>query len=169
MSLSIGAIGAVSNGESVYAALSPYLNGVVRTSDAAALAQADAVAQSSDAAVAQAAIAANGDAAATAAATPPFANPAITAIGERLALAEALPSGTTSITPDALVSPATVNPANAPASTLTGDSGLLVQSYGAIALLAGIQAVPPIYGLPPIPAIAPVAKTAALASVRKVA
>lgn len=168
MSVSVGPIGAVNGGQRPYAVSSAYLNGVVRTSDAAAAAQADATAQATSAAVAQVAIAARAFAAAAATASPPFANPAITAIGERLALAQAL-NPATGVTPDALLSSAglfgrasaneinvthsiasfqnrtaPVPPAVAPDqlsatdSVLTGDGGVLVQSYGAVALLAGV-------------------------------
>ena len=98
MSVSIGAIGAVNSGQSLYSVLSPYLNGVVRTSDAATVAQADATAQTTNSAVTQSNIAAQGDATAAATAAPPFANPAIAAIGERVALGQAL-SSTTGVTP----------------------------------------------------------------------
>ena len=154
MSFSIGAIEAVTNGETVYAALSPYLDGAVRTSDATALAHADAVAQAPDVNVTQTVIVANGDSAPVATVVPPFANPAIAAIGERLAISEAL-AATTSIPTNV-----TVNAASEPSS--------IVQSYGAVALLAGVQAAPPVYGLPAIPVIAPVAKIA-LPIARKVA
>jgi hypothetical protein len=134
--MTIGAIGAVGGTQSVYAALSPYLNGVVRTSNAAQLAQIDAAAQRADVAVAQAAIAANGSAAAAATAAPPFANPAISAIAARIALAQSLtpPAGAT---PDALLSSQTLISPNAPAAPqspaneLTGDSGTIIQANAA--------------------------------------
>jgi hypothetical protein len=197
----VGAIGGISSGTSVYALLSPYLNGVVRTSDAATAAQVDATSQITNSAVAQAAIAAEGDATAAVTALPPFANPAITAIGQRIALGQSL-NTTVGVTPDALLSSTTLDgntnsnalntianltsldtfnsidslnsvaslnslsafdsldslttattasavtssPPPAPDqlsatnSVLTGDTGLLVQSYGAVALLAGVAA-----------------------------
>ena len=72
---------------------SPYLNGVIRTSDAAQAAQIDATSAASASATA-AAIAANGAATAAATASPPFANPAITEIGAQIALGQSLtPAG----------------------------------------------------------------------------
>jgi hypothetical protein len=129
--MTIGAIGAVGGTQSVYAALSPYLNGVVRTSNAAQLAQLDAAAQRADTAVAQAAIAANGSAAAAATAAPPFANPAITDIAARIALGQSLtpPAGAT---PDALLNSQTLaGPTPSPANELTGDSGTIIQANAA--------------------------------------
>jgi hypothetical protein len=153
--MTVGAIGPVRSGQSVYVALSPYLNGVVRTSDAARAAQVNVAAQTTSAAAAQAAIAAQGTATAAAVAAPPFANPAITAIGQRIALGQALTS-TTSITPDALLAAKSLDgtptnplntvdttpaPLSATNSVLTGDAGLLIQSYGAVALLTGPAAL----------------------------
>lgn len=143
----------------MYAALSPYLNGIVRTSNAAQLAQVDAAARRTDAAVARAAIAANGSAAAAATAAPPFANPALTDIAARIALGQSLtpPAGAT---PDALLNSQTLagpnaNPLNTvtnldtiatfdqidranafaapqtPANVLTGDGGTLIQANAA--------------------------------------
>jgi hypothetical protein len=117
--MTVGAIGPVGGGQSVYAALSPYLNGVARTSNAARADQVDAAAQRTDPAVAQTAIAANGNASAAATAAPPFANPAISDIASRIALGQSLisPAGST---PDALLS-----------SVLTGDGGTLIQANAA--------------------------------------
>jgi hypothetical protein len=105
---SVGAIGTTGNSQNIQALLSPYLNGVVRTSDAAALAQADAASQTTSPAAAQSAIAANGNATTSATALPPFANPAITSIGIRIALGQAL-SSTSALTPDALLSSSTLD------------------------------------------------------------
>ena len=145
--MTVGAIGAISSGESVYSVLSPYLNGVVRTADAAQLAHVDAASQTTSPAVAQSAIAANGDAAATATAAPPFANPAIADIALRIALGQSLVplAGTT---PDALLSTQTIDGQttnsldavanlntlasfNSTASVLTGDCGELIQANAA--------------------------------------
>jgi hypothetical protein len=73
-------------------------------------------------------------------AAPPFANPAITAIGLRIALSLRSPAPTASPTE----------------SVLFGDGGTLVQSYGAVALVAGSQALPPVYPRANLPAIPPV-------------
>jgi len=177
----------------VYAALSPYLNGVVRTSDAAAAAQLQATAAAKSAAATAAAVQARSVAAAAVTAAPPFANPAITAIGERIALGQSL-TPPSAVTPNALlaapaaattaaaafgaidtdtvtvVNPNTVAPPPAsPAdSVLHGDSGLLIQSYGAVALAASPLAVAALYGLPPkpaIPAVAPVTATPRVARI----
>jgi hypothetical protein len=215
----------------VYALLSPFLNGVVRTSDAASAAQLDATAQTTGSAVVQAAIAAQGDATAAATALPPFANPALTAIGQRIVLGQAL-STTTGITPDALISSSALNstantyalnsianlnsldtfnsidslnslsspnsltafnsidsltnatvignsttattPAlaspTAPApdqlsatnSVMTGDSGLLIQSFGAVALATAVQANPSIFSSARTPVIPPPAVVTAV-------
>lgn len=104
----IGSIGSLSSSQSVYSVLSPYLNGVVRTSNAAQAAQVDSVAQTSNPAVAQSAIAANGNATAAATAFSPFANPAITNIGVSYALGQSLGSQSAT-TPDALLSSQTLN------------------------------------------------------------
>jgi hypothetical protein len=39
---------------------------------------------------------------------------------------------------------------------LYGDSGLLIQAYGAVALLSGPLAIAPVYARPALPAISPV-------------
>jgi len=102
--MSVSAVGAIGTTSvtSVYAVLSPYLNGVVRTSDAAQAAQINAAANATSVAATAAAVAARGDAAATATASPPFVNPAITAIGARIALGESL-TPPAAVTPDALL------------------------------------------------------------------
>jgi hypothetical protein len=196
--MAVSAVGAVTGSvTNVYAALSPYLNGVVRTSDAAQAAQIDAAANARNAAATAAAIAARGEAAAAATAAPPFANPAITAIGVRIALGESL-TPPSAVTPDALLgasaltntaaaNPFAVNPlvtSTATATTSTaaplsapappqqpspadqvafGDSGELIQSYGAVALLtsplllaasAFAQPVAPL--IPPAAIVSPV-------------
>lgn len=160
----VGAIGGISSGSNVYALLSPYLNGVVRTSAAATAARIDATAQTTNSAVAQAAIAAEGNATATATALPPFANPAITSIGQRIALGQAL--GTTiAVTPDAQIG-STLDSLG----VLTGDSGLLVQSYGAVALLAGVQANASVFAqAAATPLVTPPAIVAAIPRVNAIA
>jgi hypothetical protein len=131
----IGAVGPVGGGGAVYA-LSPYLNGVVRTPDAVAAAEAATAATAAPAA-AVASVADTNAAAAAARAVEiagsapavPFANPAI----------------------DDIAAETTVN------ASLQGDAGLLVQSYGAVALAAGPLAPAPVYIQPLTPAIPPVA------------
>jgi hypothetical protein len=193
--MNVGAVGAVGSGVGpVYAALSPFLNGVIRTSDAAAAAQLQATAAAKSAAATAAAIQARSVATAAITAAPPFANPAITAIGERIALGQSL-SPPSAVTPNALlgapaaataavtdpfgaidtdtvtvVNPNTVAPppVSPTDSVLHGDSGLLIQSYGAVALAASPLAVAALYGLPPkpaIPAVAPVTAAARLARI----
>jgi hypothetical protein len=147
--------------------LSPYLNGVVRTSSAAAAAQLLSTAAAASAAAAQAAIAARGTAAAAVTAAPPFANPAITAIGERIALGQALvpPSA---VTPNALPgtsSPVTPSPTD---EVLHGDSGTLIQSYGAVALVAGLQTPPTALAQPVTPSVPATALVTAIPRVAKV-
>ena len=232
--MALSAVGAIGTGSvtSVYATLSPYLNGVVRTSDAAQAAQVDAAANATNVAATASAIAARGDASADATAAPPFVNPAIAAIGARIALGESL-TPPAAVTPDALLgsssligtsttatsplaqstqndsilgtraklsNPFAVNPLVSTASnTLTtnvidatttttalnapqtasasafaqvayGDAGELIQSYGAVALATGPQAlaasafaqpVTPI--IPPAAIVSPVAATATVA------
>ena len=196
--MNVGAVGAVGSGAApVYAALSPYLNGVVRTSDAAAAAQVQAAAAATSAAATAAAVAARTQAAATLAAAPPFLNPAIAQIADQTALGQAV-IAPVATTPNAQAAPAiTANNATAAAATTLaeatnspnaidtatvplvnpntvappppsatdsvayGDSGLLVQSYGAVALLSGPLAFASVYGLPPTPAVPPVAPVAA--------
>jgi len=203
----------------VYAVLSPYLNGVVRTSDAAAAAELQASASVKSAAATQAAIAARSTADAAITAAPPFANPAITAIAERTALGESL-TPLLAVTPNALLgapslaAPATLTPLQAAAaadltatttataspatasplaaataadatlatptappaqqpsptnSVLYGDSGTLIQSYGAIALVAGTQSLPPVFSQPSTPAVTAAALVTAPLRLSKVA
>lgn len=152
--MTVSPIGPVGSGLSpVYAALSPYLNGVVRTSDAAAAATAaqQAAAAASSAVAAAAATAARAQATATVTAAPPFLNPVITAIAGRSVLGPA---------PAPSAQPASAPPSPTD-SVAYGDSGLLVQSYGAVALLTGPLAAAAVYGLPRAPAIPPVAPVAA--------
>jgi hypothetical protein len=129
----IGAVGAVNSTEEsadVYAALSPYLNGITRTSDA------DVAAQKIEAAVIAAHTAAIADRAARAQpATPPkvpFANPAIVSARD---------------------------------SVLFGDSGLLIQSYGAVALTVAPLVLAPLFVQPMPPEIPPVPPVRAAAPV----
>jgi hypothetical protein len=139
--MNVGAVGAVTSGSTVYAALSPYLNGVRRTSDAAA-------ADWSCAAATQTAIAARSVAAAAATAAPPFISPAISEIAQRIALGEALVS-TSAVTPNALLGAPL--PPTATNTVLHGDAGTLIQSYGAVALLYGAQNLASAYGLTSAP------------------
>jgi hypothetical protein len=136
----VGAIDSVGGGGAVYA-LSPYLNGVVRSPDAVTAAAAvDAVTAatttSSVAATNAAAVAASAAANPPSSATP-FANPAIDDIAQQ-----------TSIN-----------------ASLQGDAGLLVQSYGAVALLAGPLVYAAVYTPPVVPAIPPPAPVAPVARV----
>jgi hypothetical protein len=142
--MNVGAIGAITGGGGAVYALSPYLNGVVRTSDAVAAAQAATA--SAAAAKAQATLA---PAAATGAPTTavenaqsaaPFANPAISEIAQQ----------------------------NAIAASLGGDAGFLVQSYGAVALAYGPQALAQVYIQPLTPVIPPVAPVPRVAPVANV-
>jgi len=176
--MNVGAVSAVSGGVgSVYATYSPYLNGVVRTSDAAAAAALQASAASSSAAATAVAVAARADAAAAVTAAPPFLNPAITEIADQTALGQTLQSQG-AVTPASLLSSqdittqnVTPTPASAAAtaaqaqtsptnSVLYGDSGTLIQSYGAVALATSPLAIPALYGLPTTPAISAVAPVA---------
>jgi hypothetical protein len=160
--MNVGAVGAIGRGTApVYAALSPYLNGVVRTSNAAAAAQLQSTAAADSAAAAQAAVAARSTAAAVVTAAPPFANPAITAIGERIALGQSLVPPP-AVTPDALPS----TPAD---DVLHGDSGTLIQSYGAVALATGILTPPPAFAQPVAPRIPPVSQVTPVPSIAKTA
>jgi hypothetical protein len=221
----ISAVGSSTSLASVYAAQSPYLNGIVRTSAAAQAAEVSATSSATSAAASQQAIAAEGAATATAVAAPPFANPAIAEIGAQVALGQSLtpPAG---VTPNALLGASDITSAstvstsalataiaanvtaldsttaisnalnvaplttltslnsltagNVPTSTdslnalnasgvLTGDSGLLVQSYGAVALASGIQSLPPIYNAAATPVIPPAAGVTAVKAVNSVA
>jgi hypothetical protein len=152
--MNVGAVGPVGSGApSVYAALSPYLNGVRRTSDAAAAAQVRASAAAASAARTAAALAARAQAAATVPAAPPFLNPAIPVIAVRTTIVNA-------------VAPAPPSPTD---SVLHGDAGMLVQAYGAVALLAAPLAIASAYGLPATPAIPAVTPVTAPARVARVA
>jgi|GEM_PF-3145715 hypothetical protein len=195
--MNVGAIGAIGSGtQSVYAILSPFLNGVVRTSNAAAAAQLQASAAATSAAATQAAIAARGTATAALTAAPPFANPAITAIADRTALGESLtPLG--AVTPNALLGPSSLNTvtgtptplaaattADLAASTTTaptappqssptnqvlfGDSGELIQAFGAVALISGSQPLASVFAQPVAPLIPPTALVTAIPRVSKV-
>jgi len=212
--MTVGGVGAVSSGVApVYAALSPYLNGVRRTSDAAAAAAVQASAVAASSAATAAALAARAQATATVTAAPPFLNPAIAAIADETALGQALvapvavtpnaqPVPTASVATAPTADPTTITgsataaaattAAEAAATTGTtttaatpndqtavppqsptdsvayGDSGLLVQSYGAVALLYGPLALTPAYGLPATPAVTAVAPVAAYPRVAKV-
>jgi hypothetical protein len=183
--MNVGAVGAIGSGTaSVYAILSPYLNGVVRTSSAAAAAQLQASAAATSAAATQAAIAARAAAAAAITAAPPFDNPAITAIADRTALGESLtPLGavtpnallgapsldTVAATPTPLAAAATADAQPSPANqVLFGDSGTLIQSYGAVALIAGSQPLASVFAQPVAPLVAPAAPVTSVPRVSKV-
>lgn len=155
--MNVGAVGAIGNGTApIYATLSPFLNGVRRTSNAAAAAQLQANAAAAGAAATASAVAARAQAAATVVAAPPFLNPAITEIANLTALGETL-APPVATTPNAqLGAPQFTSPTN---SVLHGDGGTLVQSYGAVALASGPLALASIYGLrgtAAVPAVAPV-------------
>jgi hypothetical protein len=190
--MNVGAVSAIGSGTpSVYALLSPYLNGVVRTSNAAAAAQLQAASAATSAAATQTAIAARAAATAATTAAPPFLNPAITAIGERIALGESLVPPA-AVTPDALLGATTLattaaqsplalataadttltttaatvsdtaTPLNAPPppqqpsprdQVLFGDSGTLIQSFGAVALATGVLSTPSVFAQPVTPVI----------------
>lgn len=77
MTAAIGGVGAVGSGVSAVYALSPFLNGVVRTTDAAAVQAAPPPAAPS--------------ATQTAAPATPFVNPAFTAIADAFALRQTIP------------------------------------------------------------------------------
>jgi hypothetical protein len=148
--MNVGAVGAVAGGIApVYAALSPYLNGVQRLSNAAVAAQLSAAATS--AAATAAAVAAPPAAASTGAVEPPFLNPAIAEIAARMTLAEVL-------TAPVAITPLAPPPASATDPVLYGDSGLLIQSYGAVALLTGPLNAASVYGLPVAPAVPAIGK-----------
>jgi hypothetical protein len=212
--MNVGAVGAIGSGTvSVYAILSPFLNGVVRMSDAAAAAQLQANAAATSAAATQAAIAARGTATAALTAAPPFANPAITEIADLTALGESLtPPG--AVTPNALLgAPTLTTPAATPTplaaattadlaaattttttplltttqaqlntptapplqqpsptnSVLFGDSGELIQSYGAVALVTGSQPLVSVFAQPVTPLIPAMARVASIPRVSRVA
>jgi hypothetical protein len=139
--MNVGTIDAVSHGGWLtYAALSPYLNGIQRTSDAVAAEQLKTAPASSAVAIAERA-----PTPANVAAAPPFLNPAIGNIAARVALAPLFV--VSAARPD-------VSPTDA---VLYGDSGFLIQAYGAVALLTGPVALTAAYGLPTAPAIPAVA------------
>jgi hypothetical protein len=174
--MNVGAVSAIGSGTpSVYALLSPYLNGVVRTSNAAAAAQLQASAAATSAAATQTAIAARAALAASTTAAPPFANPAITAIGQRIALGQSL-IPLSAVTPNALLAPLSQPALPATADTpllnapppvqsptnqvLFGDSGTLIQAYGAVALATGVLSLPSVFAQPITPIIPPAARVA---------
>ena len=176
--MNVGAIGPVGGGGAAVYALSPFLNGVRRTSDVAtaAVAQLDAAAAATRAT--QAAVAARAQAAATTPAAPPFANPAIAQIAQNAALsttvtpsvttapANATPAATAPVVATPVAATAGVTASNATAaaavppsptaSVLYGDSGEMVQAYGAVALIEPPLAFAPIYVRPAVAAIPPV-------------
>jgi len=130
--MNVGAVGAVGHGGAVYA-LSPYLSGTVRTPDAGAASERTTAAATATVVVTNTTTTAE----ATAPPPAPYLNPAISDIAARAAITPA--AGTAIV------------------ATLSGDSGLLIQSYGAVALVAAPLALAPI-ATPPAPlAIPPVA------------
>ena len=88
------------------------------------------------------------EAAATLPASAPYLNPAIADIAAHAAATSPL------------VSPADF--------VLYGDSGLLIQAYGAVALLGGPLPLVPNYGLPLTPEVSPVAETAPYPPVQRI-
>jgi len=143
--VNVGAVGAVGAGA----------ESVARVSDTAAVPAITATA--APVATPPSAVAATPSAAPVA----PFANPAIVRIAENVAFA-ALQAGTT-VVPTAASSPAS------PSAVLSGDTGLLVQSYGAVALVEAPLALPPVYAqraLPAIPKVDPVMRSAGARPVR---
>ena len=146
--MSVGAVGPVGGSGSVYA-VSPYLNGVTRASDAVTAAETVTVAAAATAALQlqASAAASHAQAAAIAAPVTPFANPAIAQIAQKTDVSGAL-AASAPVPADAV---------------LQGDSGLLVQSYGAVALIEPPLALAQIYTQPVVPAIPPVAPVTRIA------
>lgn len=131
--MTVGAVGAIASGSgSVYAALSPYLNGVQRPSDAVVAAQLQESAAAAYAAEAAAAAAAR----ATAPVAPSFLNPAIAEIAARASVTSVVSAPTDPV--------------------LYGDSGLVIQSWGALALLVSPLHIVVPYGGPVKPAVSPI-------------
>jgi hypothetical protein len=146
--MNVGAVGAVGHGGAVYA-LSPYLSGTVRRPDASAAAESTTAAA---APTATPVTTTTPSAEATAPAAAPYLNPAITAIAARAAIT---PTAGTAI----VATPAATGSAQqtSAVAALQGDSGLLIQSYGAVALVAAPLALAPIVTQPAPLAIPPVA------------
>jgi hypothetical protein len=149
--MNVGAVGAVSQGGAVYA-LSPFLSGTVRTSDAAAAA---ATAAPIATAVTRAQPA---DATAVAAPTSPFLNPAIADIAVRATVVTSV-AGTAVVATPAATAP---TQSTSPIASLQGDSGLLIQSYGAVALIVAPLTLAPLFTQPAPLAIPPVAPVPAI-------
>jgi hypothetical protein len=82
----------------------------------------------------------------------PFANPAIVRIAENVAFA-ALQAGTAVVLAASSSSSSSSSSSASPNAVLSGDSGLLVQSYGAVALIEAPLALPPVYAQLASPAI----------------
>ena len=160
--MNVGAISPVSGGGAAYAP-SPYLNGVTRTSDAAFAAQTGAIARVTPAPTPQPAVTLTPTATGTALPAAPFDNPAITQIAARVAVSFT-PAGT-AIAPTS----ASVAADNLAGASLQGDSGLLIQSYGAVALIEAPLALAPLYVQPTPRVIPPVAPVRAVARVAAVA
>lgn len=127
--MNVGGIGPVGGSATVYSVSSPYLNGVVRQSDAVTAANAQVAVAAAATLATQNAAAARAQAALTATPAAPFDNPAIAQIAQQTAVV----------------------------SSLSGDAGTLVQAYGAVALIEPPLALAPIYAQPIVPAVPPVA------------
>ena len=130
--MTIGAVGAIASGGSVYAALSPYLNGVQRTSDAEAAGQAQERVATIDAQATAPAVVSRE----TTPIAPSFLNPAIGDIAAR-----------------ASVTAVTASPTD---PVLYGESGLVIQSWSAVALLVNPLNIFIAYGKPVAPAVSPI-------------
>ena len=75
-------------------------------------------------------------------------------------------------TANAQLNTPTAPPAQQPSPTNTvlyGDSGTLIQAYGAVALVAGTQALPPVYSQAVTPLVSAVAPVTGIPRVAKVA
>ena len=163
--MNVGAIRPLSGGGAAYA-LSPYLNGVTRTSDAAVAAQTGGVARVTPAPTPQPTVTLTLTPAATGATlqTAPFDNPAIAQIAARVAVSF------TAAGPAIAPTTPSVAAENLAGASLQGDSGLLVQSYGAVALIEAPLALAPLYvqptrsAIPPVAPVSPVARVAAVAT-----
>ena len=156
---SISAVTSVST-TPVYA-LSPFLNGIRRLSDA----DRD-VADVAGAAATSRALAVQGATTARPAIGPTAAQLELasqTASRSTAAVAIGTIAATTALAPTTAVVPAVAAPAligtRPIEASLTGDSGLLVQSHAAALFATGRLAVPPLFAAPLQPAIPPVERT----------
>jgi hypothetical protein len=132
--MSIGAVGAVGGSDVTYA-VSPYLNGITRNADPVTAAEAVTTSQAPTAAIA--------------APVTPFANPAITQIAQQIDVTGALAASASATAPAPAPSPQSV--------AFLGANNLLVQAYGAVALIEQPLALAPVYTQPVAPAVTPVA------------